>query len=109
MVSVKMKFLEKKNLTNIGRINKAVGYKGDVSCLVTLGHPEKLLKHKFLFVIIEGLPVPFRIEKIEIRGEEMIVKFEDINDENQAKKIGQKELYAEKLRVKKKEEILSWN
>jgi 16S rRNA processing protein RimM len=104
-----MKFLEKKNLTAIGRVNKATGYKGEVSCLVTLAHPEKLLKHKFLFVILEGLPVPFFVEKIEIRGEEMVVKFEDINNEYQAKKLGQKELYAEKMRAVKKEEIVSWN
>jgi 16S rRNA processing protein RimM len=104
-----IKFLEKKNLTAIGRVNKAVGFKGALSCLVTLAHPEKLLKHNFLFVIIEGLPVPFHVEEMEFRGEEMIVKFEDINDEVDAKRLGQKDLYAEKVRPSKKEEVITWN
>jgi 16S rRNA processing protein RimM len=104
-----MKFLEKKNLTSIGRINKVSGFKGEVSCLVTLAHPEKLLKHKFLFVLIEGLPVPFLVQSIEFKGDDLIVKFEDVDNEIQAKKLSQKELFAEKIRATKKNEIITWN
>ncbi len=105
-----MIFLDKKKLTPIGQVNKAIGFKGELSCLVTLAHPEKLLKHKFLFVIIDGLPVPFKIEQIEIRGEEeIVVKFEDVDSELEARKLSQKKLFAEKIRAAKKEDIVSWN
>lgn len=102
--------LDKKSLSPIGKVNKAVGFKGELSCLVTLAHPEKLLKHKFLFVIIDGLPVPFLIQEIEIRGEEEImVKFEDVDSELSARKLSQKKIFAEKIRPIKKEDVVSWN
>src|SRR4051812_1892331 len=103
-----MKFLDKKNLTVIGKVNKVSGFKGEVSCLVSVAHPEKLQKQKFLFVLIDGLPVPFLVEEMEIRGEEIIVKFEDIGSSDQAKKLLQKQLYSEKIKASKKEDLISW-
>ena len=77
---------------------------------MTLAHPEKLLKQKFLFVIIDGLPVPFCVQEMELRGEEeIIVKFEDVDSEIEARKLSQKKLFAEKIRATKKEDIVSWN
>lgn len=100
---------DKKNLSHIGLVNKTSGFKGGLSCIVEIAHPERLLKQKFLFVIIDGLPVPFFIEEMEIRGDEMIIKFEDVNSQEDAKKLLRKQLFSEKLRISKKEDVLSWN
>ena len=83
--------LRKEDLSRIGFVNKTSGFKGSLSCITNIVRPEKLLKSKFLFLILEGLPVPFAIEKIELRGEEFIVKFEDVDSEENAKRLLRKE------------------
>jgi 16S rRNA processing protein RimM len=103
-----MKMLRKENLSRIGFVNKSSGFKGNLHCIIEIAHPEKILNNKFLFLILEGLPVPFAIEEMELNGSELIVKFEDVDSETEARKLSRKELYAEKQRHKKKNELLSW-
>src|SRR4249920_3082627 len=103
-----MKILRKEDLKRIGFVNKTSGFNGNLSCISSIARPEKLLKRKFLFLILEGLPVPFAIETIEVNGEEVLVKFEDVDSELQAKKLLRKEIYAEKMHDKKKIDLLSW-
>jgi 16S rRNA processing protein RimM len=101
-------YLDKKSLTRIGLVNKTSGFKGALSCIVSVAHPEKLLKQKFLFVLIDGLPVPFLVEEIEINGDEIFVKFEDVDSEQSAKKLLRKELYSEKIKAQKKSDVITW-
>ena len=103
-----MKILTKENLTRIGFVNKTSGFKGNVSCIVDMARPEKLLNKKFLFILLEGLPVPFAIEEIEQRENDLLVKFVDVDSETEAKKLLRKEIYTEKQRAQKKSDILSW-
>ena len=103
-----MKILRKEDLTRIGFVNKTSGFNGNLSCIINIARPEKLLKGKFFFLILEGLPVPFAFEKIEMKGEELIVKFVDVDTEEQAKKLLRKEVYAEKFKGKKKNDLISW-
>lgn len=58
--------------------------------------------------MLEGLPVPFSIEEIEQRGNDLLVKFVDVESEADAKKLLRKEIYTEKQRAQKKSDILSW-
>jgi 16S rRNA processing protein RimM len=103
-----MEILGKENLTRLGFVNKTSGFKGALSCTTDVAHPEKLLSKKFLFLILEGLPVPFAIESIDMKGDDIIVKFEDVDSEADAKKLLRKEVYTEKSRGKKKKDIFSW-
>lgn len=103
-----MKILRKEDLFRIGFVNKISGYKGNLSCIITIARPQKLLTSKFLFLILEGLPVPFAIENIELKGEELIIKFEDVDSELQAKKFLRKEIFSDKMVDKKKIDLLSW-
>ncbi len=103
-----MKILSKENLTRIGFVNKTNGFKGKLSCIIEIARHDKILKYKFLFVILEGLPVPFSVEEIEIKGEEIIVKFEDVNTEEQAKKLVRKEVYADKQKGNNKQDLIRW-
>ncbi len=103
-----MKTLVKEDLTRIGILNKVSGFKGRLSGLVEAARPEKLRSKKFLFILLEGLPVPFTIEEIEINENEILVKFENINSEEEAKKLLRKELYTEKFSSKNKTAVMSW-
>ena len=103
-----MKTLRKEDLSRIGFVNKTSGFKGNISCMIDIARPEKLLKNKFFFILLEGLPVPYATEKIEMKGDDLIIKFEDVDTEEQAKKLLRKEIYAEKFKGKKKNDLLSW-
>ena len=98
-----------KDLVQIGIINKVSGFKGKLSCIVNIAHPERLLKQKFLFVILEGLPVPFFVEEIEFKNDDLLVKFEDVETEADAKKLVRKEIFSERIKVQKKKDVLTWN
>ncbi len=103
-----MKILRKEDLKRIGFVNKTSGFKGNLSCVTDIARSEKLLKSKFFFLILEGLPVPFAVETLEIKGDELIVKFEDVDSEQQAKKLLRKEIFADILLGKKKKDLKSW-
>ena len=103
-----MKILRKEDLTHIGLVNKVSGFNGNLSCTIVIARPEKLLKNKFFFLILEGLPVPFAVEKMEMKGEELIVKFADVDSEQAAKKLLRKEIFVEKMQGKKKNDLLNW-
>ncbi len=103
-----MKTLTKEDLTRIGFVNKTSGFNGKIKCIIDLARPKNLSGKKFLFLIIEGLPVPFAVEEMELNEDELIVKLEDVNSEEQAKKLLRTEVYSEKFTGKKKSEIGSW-
>jgi 16S rRNA processing protein RimM len=103
-----MKPLLKKDLVRAGYINKISGFNGAVSCYIELDDPESPLSCNYFFLILEGLPVPFKIEKIDLRGNDLIVKFTDVDSEAAAKKILKAEIYTEKLRQKSKKKSLEW-
>jgi 16S rRNA processing protein RimM len=100
--------IRKEDLTRIGFVNKSYGFKGSLNCIIEIAHPEKLLRRKFLFLILEGLPVPFAVQEMEIDGNEMFVKFEDVDSEIEARKLSRKEIYADRQKQKKKNDLMSW-
>lgn len=95
-------------LTRVGFINKSSGFKGEMHGILQMTNPQRMLKHSFLFIQLEGLPVPFFIEEMEVNGEQLIVKLEGINSQEEARKYAQKDIYLEKLVEKKKKTPLTW-
>ncbi|MCX6291490.1 MAG: hypothetical protein NT126_06965 [Bacteroidetes bacterium] len=91
-----MKSISKNNLIHIGFISKPSGFKGDVICAIETGEAEDYLDLEFLFIELEGKPVPFFAEEKKIRSDSMIVKLEDVNAESEAKKLSGKKIFVEK-------------
>ncbi|HRH67607.1 MAG TPA: hypothetical protein PLU53_15005 [Bacteroidia bacterium] len=92
--------MKEPKLTPVGFISKVHGYKGYVVLALENITPAALKTSNFIFVEMDGLPVPFRIEDLSEKGDDVIVKFELINDESQAKKIVRQPVFAEKLTVR---------
>jgi 16S rRNA processing protein RimM len=103
-----MKTLSRNNLERIGFVNKASGFKGLLSCIIESGKPEIVAKKKFLFILQEGLPVPYAIEEAEVNGQEVFIKFEDIDTEEQARQLSRKDIFIEKTSKRKKTEVVTW-
>lgn len=103
-----MKSITLDKLSRIGSINRTHGYKGNLNCITDISKPEKLIKLDFLFILINGLPVPFCIEELEVNGTDFFVKLEEINSDTEAKKYLGKELFAEKMKERKKNILMSW-
>ncbi len=96
---------EKFNLKKIGFISKLNGYKGEV---VVAGSTTDLTNEKFLFMMMDGIAVPFVVQKIFEKGNNTIVKFEDVNDEEYAKRFVSKEVFIEvKKGSRRKEELIA--
>lgn len=82
------------DLTAIGYISKPYGFKGDVKIALDVELIQEELP-SFLFVYIDGKPVPFLIENMEQKGNAFIVSFEDIDSQNLAEKLKNTTIYCE--------------
>jgi 16S rRNA processing protein RimM len=85
---------EKLKLTDIGFISKAHGFNGEVLCVID-GESDSPSRFHFIFLMLEGKPVPFLVESQKDKGDNYIIKFEDVNDEAAAKKLAGNKLYIE--------------
>ena len=86
------------SLKKIGFISKLNGYKGE---LVLATNEEDFFEEKFLFMMMEGIPVPFYVESLFEKGGNVIVKFEDVNDEPKALQMVKCEIFVEQKNKKK--------
>src|SRR5437667_587553 len=91
-------------LTKIGFINKLQGYKGEVQCIIERGAVEDYEDAEFLFIKLDGIAVPFAVEEIKDKRGAAIVKFENVNDEEYAKRFINAEVFFESRRKKKGDE-----
>ena len=66
------KSIDLNNCREIGFIKKTHGIQGDLLLAVESGLADVLEIPQFLFIEIEGLPVPFHVEMHEWRGDETI-------------------------------------
>jgi 16S rRNA processing protein RimM len=94
-------------LTDIGFISKAHGFGGEVLCVLNEGN-ELSGNTRFLFVTLEGKPVPFLIEYFKARNDAFLIKFEDVNDETTAKKITGLRLASEQDLFHASSDQLAW-
>jgi 16S rRNA processing protein RimM len=68
------------NHRHIGKIAKLHGFEGEAILLSGSVFPKKIEKTEWVFLLIDGLPVPFFISSIFLRSDSSaIIKFADIN------------------------------
>lgn len=72
------------NLIPIGRISKIHGYKGFVK---TILNQKEIKKGEPLFIEINKKPVPFFVDEISTSAEEFLIKFDDINNSEEAEEL----------------------
>ena len=96
-----------KKLTPIGYISKAQGFNGEVLCI--LETDVELNDHiRFLFLNLDGKPVPFFIEYKKEKNGGIVFKFEDVNDEASAKKLSGQRVSIESDFIKAVKSTLQW-
>jgi len=84
-----------KELVKIGYISKAHGFKGELKCsLEVLMLSDKF--PQFIWIYLDGKPVPFFIEKSFYNKSSFIVKIEDIESEETAMQFKNTSIYCEK-------------
>ncbi len=84
----------------IGFISKLNGFSGE---LVLATNEDDFFDEKFLFISMDGIEVPFLVVDIFEKGGNVIVKFEDINDEHKAQLFLKKNVFKEQKKSGKKE------
>lgn len=78
--------MEKDQFYEIGRITKVHGNDGKVYIKLDVDDPAQYLELESVFFDLENKPVPFFIEYIRITPSGLLVKFEDINDRDEAER-----------------------
>jgi 16S rRNA processing protein RimM len=87
------------SLRKIGFISKLNGFKGE---LVIAADEADFFDEGFLFMKMDGIAVPFFVEDIFEKGGNAIVKFEDVNNEEQALRFVKQEVFIEEKKKTKK-------
>lgn len=78
----------------LGKIAKLHGYKGEVSLFLDVTNPSDYNKLERVFVDVDGVLIPFFIDQLKPKNKGFVaVKFQDVNDENAAKKLLKKSIY----------------
>ena len=95
---------ENLNLKKIGFISKLNGYKGE---LVLITEADNVVDEKFLFLKMDGIPVPFFVEDIFEKSGNFIVKLEDISDEFFAQRFLNHDVFIEKKGKQRSAETFS--
>ncbi len=68
------------NHRHIGKLSKLQGFEGEALILSDSGFPKKIEKTEWVFLLIDGLPVPFFVSSFILRNENSaVIKLEDIN------------------------------
>ena len=90
---------ENLNLKKIGFISKLNGYNGE---LVLATDHDDFIEDEFLFIKMDGIAIPFAVEDIFEKGGRLVVKFEDVNNEETALRFVKQEVFAGTKTKKKK-------
>jgi len=95
------------NCIKVGRIGKPHGYKGavrmDLSGDIELDKPEK--SNEPVFLVIQQKPVPFFYTQWQDAGNSIIIKFEDIDTEEQARELLGLDVLAPEKWVEENDEV----
>jgi 16S rRNA processing protein RimM len=94
-----MHILTEKDLVKIGFFQKPHGIAGTLLLIFLPEWEENIENEAFLFVMTDGLPVPWAIEKEGTRvitAESALIDIEGIRDEKSAKKLCGKDVYIER-------------
>ncbi len=96
-------------LTSIGFISKPSGFNGEMILALNAGEPDDYKNVRYIFIEIEGKPVPFFVEEIKSHRNDVIVRFEDVNSESEAKKLSGKNICINKSDAAITDETVEWN
>ena len=84
--------MKKEDCFFLGYISRKHGYKGDVNIMLETPAKHKELAH--MFIDLNGRLVPFFIDSFRLKKENIaLVKFDDIDSEQEAQKLVGKEIY----------------
>ncbi len=77
----------------LGYVIKKHGTKGEVSVYLDVDYPEEYTNLESVFVEINQKLVPFFIDTIQIRDNKAVIRFEDVDTQDQAAELKSKKLY----------------
>lgn len=78
--------MELKDCFHLGTINRIIGFSGEVSVTIDADHPEDYNKLESVFIELNEKLVPFFITSIAIDASgKAVIKFEDVNSQDEAK------------------------
>ena len=101
--------IRKEEVFKIGVINKPHGIKGEVSFTFTDDIFDRV-DCDYLILLMDGILVPFFMEEYRFRSDNVaLVKFEDIDTTEQARKFTNVEVYFPKKFMDEQEDVTSWN
>lgn len=101
--------IRKEEVFKIGVINKPHGIKGEVSFTFTDDIFDRV-DCDYLILLMDGILVPFFMEEYRFRSDNVaLVKFEDIDTAEQARKFTNVEVYFPKKFMDEQEDVTSWN
>jgi ribosomal 30S subunit maturation factor RimM len=81
------------NLTEIGFIRKANGFKGEVILALHSFSAEDVAGSRFLFLDMDGSKVPFLVESLSDETGNVVVKFEDVNSHEAATALAARKVF----------------
>ncbi len=97
----------------IGKFTKPYGYKGELALRFDVSIPQEFQQTEWVFVTLDGLPVPFFIsstENIWIKDEQTaILKLNDIDSDIQAKELVNKDVSISQFQSEKSWEPDNFN
>lgn len=94
-----VKTIRLEDLHYAGFIVKPTGFNGELILAAETVEPEELEALDFMFLSIDGLPVPFRVTGFRIKSGNVVLKFKDVDSEEAAKSLNGIEVYLEELPV----------
>lgn len=101
--------IRKEEVFKIGVIGKPHGVKGEVSFTFTDDIFDRV-DGEFLILLMDGILVPFFLEEYRFKTDTVaLVKFEDIDTAEQARRLTHAEVYFPMKYMETQEEVSSWN
>ena len=101
--------IRKEEVFKIGVINKPHGIKGEVSFTFTDDIFDRV-DCDYLILLMDGILVPFFMEEYRFRSDNVaLVKFEDIDTAEEARRFTNVEVYFPKKFMDEQEDVTSWN
>ena len=89
------------NLRLIGKLSKLYGFDGEAILVADNSFPKKIEKTEWVFLVIDGLPVPFFVLRFSIRTDSSaIIKLEDISSVEKMEQLLGREIFIEETRKK---------
>lgn len=91
---MKQTMIEKAETVKVGLIAKPHGVSGEVVVRALTGFTSDDLCYEFLFVELDGGLVPYYVEEVRVKnGEEVLVKFEYVDNQDEARRISGADIY----------------